>query len=73
MTDETKDTQPMLQTILDRMNAGFEDMRNEFAAIKAELAKLNRKFDLLAKRVIEVEASSSLLEDRVTSIENRKP
>jgi chaperonin cofactor prefoldin len=67
MPDDTKDTQPTIQTLVDR----FDKVEALLHEIKDVLVLLNKKFDLLSRRVIEVEASHSLLEDRVDRLEKQ--
>ena len=54
MTDEIKDTQPLLKDILEEMRSGFATLREEtrtgFDAIESELKLINRKIDRLNNR-----------------------
>lgn len=50
MTDETKDTQPLLKDILEEMRAGFAEMRSEFAEIKDELAAIKKRMGRIEER-----------------------
>ena len=50
MTDETKDTQPLLKDILEEMRAGFARIDERLTAIEARLAHIERRLDRLEER-----------------------
>ncbi|HXG63676.1 MAG TPA: hypothetical protein VNO70_01125 [Blastocatellia bacterium] len=76
--DKPLDTKPMLEAILDRLNALTQDVRairaemeKGFAEVQQQFRVLNKKFDILAQDVMQVRADQQLLEDRVTKLEQK--
>ena len=80
MTDETKDTQPLIKDILEEMRTGFallrEEMRTGFAAIEARLDSIEKrltiiekKIDILNKEMLHMRAEYELLDERLTKLE----
>jgi hypothetical protein len=80
------ETQPMLETILERVNAlaselrdfrqevkaGFEQVNQRFDEVEKSIRLLERRVDTLSVDVVRVRADQRDIEDRVDKLE-RKP
>jgi len=73
------ETQPMLETILERieslraeMRAGFEQVNQKIDSVEKTIRALERRIDTLSSDVVKVRADQRDIEDRVDKIE-RKP
>ncbi|HXG63661.1 MAG TPA: hypothetical protein VNO70_01050 [Blastocatellia bacterium] len=76
--DGKLDTKPMLEAILDRLNALTQDvkeMRMEIADMRAEMEKsfqkVHKRLDILSATVNQVQADQQILEDRVSKLEQK--
>jgi hypothetical protein len=78
MSNEDASTRPTLETVLERINAvsqELRDFRGEFREFRTDVGKrfdlLERKLDIVAKQVLDVQARQSLLEERVDKVEHK--
>jgi uncharacterized protein involved in exopolysaccharide biosynthesis len=73
MTDDDATTKPTLETLLERINAIGGEMRGEIREFRLEVNKrfdlLEKKLDIVAKQVLDVQARESLLDERVEKLE----
>ena len=81
MTDETKDTQPLLSDILNEMRGGFAALREEinalriemregFARVDKELEIINHQIGIIAKQLSRITAEHEVFERRLTKLEH---
>jgi|GEM_PF-5306180 len=78
MTDETKETQPLLRDILNEMRAGFARMDERFTAIEVRLDRIEKELEVmsrqignLAKQMNRIVAEHEFFEERLAKLEGR--
>lgn len=67
------DTAPMLEKILAEAYKTRDLLLTEIREVKTELRRLNGKFDILSKDMIEVRADVAAVEGRVDTLEGNRP
>jgi hypothetical protein len=69
MTDYN--TNPTIETVLERIEALGMEMRAGFAAINTRLDRLEAKLDRLNGRLLDIEGTSDMHDKRIASLEDR--
>jgi chromosome segregation ATPase len=78
MTDETKDTQPTMNTIMERIEKLSDEMRAGFARIEQRLDRIEKRLDLLERQVDKLAAAMhrldsehDIFDERLSNLEGR--